>query len=70
MHNRIPSAEGYHKLVGKSHIIQELIEIVDRVSKTDSSVLIMGESGVGKELFAEQVHLRSLRRNAPFVRVN
>jgi Nif-specific regulatory protein len=40
------------------------------VAKTHSSVLILGESGEGKELFAEQIHLRSPRRDAPFVRVN
>jgi Nif-specific regulatory protein len=44
--------------------------MIDRISKTDSSVLILGESGVGKELFAEQIHLRSARSRGPFVRVN
>jgi len=48
----------------------EMINIIDRVAKTDSSVLITGESGTGKELFAEQIHLRSPRNQAPFVRVN
>jgi Nif-specific regulatory protein len=51
-------------------VILEKIEIIDRVAKTDSSVLILGESGVGKELFAEQIHLRSPRNRAPFIRVN
>lgn len=61
---------GYHTLIAKSPVILEKLEIIDRVAKTDSSVLILGESGVGKELFAEQIHLRSPRTGAPFVRVN
>ncbi|MDR3145425.1 MAG: sigma 54-interacting transcriptional regulator [Treponema sp.] len=61
---------GYHTLIAKSPAILEKLEIIDRVAKTDSSVLILGESGVGKELFAEQIHLRSPRGRAPFIRVN
>jgi Nif-specific regulatory protein len=68
--DQIKTTEGYHTLIAKSAVIQEKLEIIDRVAKTDSSVLILGESGVGKELFAEQVHLRSPRARAPFVRVN
>jgi Nif-specific regulatory protein len=60
----------YHTIITKSAVIQEKLEIIDRVAKTDSSVLILGESGVGKELFAEQIHLRSPRSLSPFVRVN
>jgi Nif-specific regulatory protein len=62
--------KGYHTLIAKSSVILEKLEIIDRVAQTDSSVLILGESGVGKELFAEQIHLRSPRSSAPFVRVN
>jgi Nif-specific regulatory protein len=61
---------GYHTLIAKSPIIVEKLAVIDRVAKTDASVLILGESGVGKELFAEQIHLRSPRRDASFVRVN
>jgi len=61
---------GFHPLVYESQVIGEKLRIVDRAANTDSSVLILGESGVGKELFAEQIHLRSPRRAAPFVRVN
>jgi len=60
----------YHTIVTKSPVILEKLEIIDRVAKTDSSVLLLGESGVGKELFAEQIHLRSGRGRAPFIRVN
>jgi len=61
---------GFHPLVYESRVIGEKLRIVDRAANTDSSVLILGESGVGKELFAEQIHLRSPRCAAPFVRVN
>jgi len=67
---RDESMAGFHPMVYKSLVIEEKIRIIDRAAKTDSSVLILGESGVGKEIFAEQIHLRSSRRLAPFVRVN
>ena len=61
---------GFHDLVYRSPAIEEKVRIIDRAARTDTSVLILGESGVGKEVFAEQIHLRSARRPAPFVRVN
>ncbi|MDR1238882.1 MAG: sigma 54-interacting transcriptional regulator [Treponema sp.] len=70
LQDQLKTGEDFHTLVAKSPAILEKLEIIDRVAKTDSSVLILGESGVGKELFAEQIHLRSPRRRAPFVRVN
>jgi Nif-specific regulatory protein len=62
--------QGYHTLVAKSPVILEKLGIIERIAKTDSSVLILGESGVGKELFAEQIHLQSPRAKEPFIRVN
>ena len=62
--------KGYHILVAKSPAILEKLEMIKRVAQTDSSVLILGESGVGKELFAEQIHFLSARSAAPFVRIN
>jgi Nif-specific regulatory protein len=70
LQDRLDSDKGFHTLVTRSPVILEKIDIIDRVAKTDSSVLILGESGVGKELFAEQIHLRSPRSRSPFVRVN
>ncbi len=70
LQDNIHSGSDYHDFVSKSVVIQDLLHVIDEVAKTNSSVLITGESGVGKELFAEQVHLRSDRRNKKFVRVN
>ena len=70
LHEQIESNMEHHTIIAKSPIILEKLEIVERVAKTDSSVLILGESGVGKELFAEQIHMQSPRNNKPFIRVN
>jgi Nif-specific regulatory protein len=70
LRDQLKNDQGYHTFIAKSPVIREKLEIIDRVAKTDSSVLILGESGVGKELFAEQIHLRSPRSQAPFIRVN
>ncbi|MDR2536549.1 MAG: sigma 54-interacting transcriptional regulator [Treponema sp.] len=67
---QLQTDKGYHILIAKSQIILEKLDIINRIGQTDSSVLILGESGVGKELFAEQIHLRSKRRDQPFIRVN
>ncbi|MFW5812230.1 MAG: sigma 54-interacting transcriptional regulator [Alkalispirochaetaceae bacterium] len=68
--DQITSEKGYHTFVGVSQVIQERLNLVSRVARTDSTVLILGESGVGKELFAEQIHLQSKRSHQPFIRVN
>jgi Nif-specific regulatory protein len=70
LRDQLKTDQGFHTLIAKSPIILEKIEIIEKVAKTDSSVLILGESGVGKEIFAEQVHLRSARSRKPFIRVN
>lgn len=60
----------FEKLVGGSRMMLSVLETAGRVSRTDASVLILGESGTGKELMAEAIHENSLRREAPFVKVN
>ena len=70
LHEQMESDLERHTIVAKSPVIMEKLEIVDRVAKTDSSVLILGESGVGKEVFAERIHLKSPRNGKPFVRVS
>lgn len=70
LQNAITSGSEFHSFVAKSSIINDLIDVVNQIARTNSSVLILGESGVGKELFAEQIHLKSSRAKKPFVRVN
>ncbi|MDR0323421.1 MAG: sigma 54-interacting transcriptional regulator [Treponema sp.] len=59
-----------HRIITKSPVIHEILDIIDRAAKTDSSVLLLGESGAGKGLFAERVHVQSRRKDAPFITVN
>ncbi|MDR0640024.1 MAG: sigma 54-interacting transcriptional regulator [Spirochaetaceae bacterium] len=56
--------------IAESAVMKEKLAVLGKIAQTDSPVLILGESGVGKEFFAEEVHLRSGRAIGPFVRVN
>jgi transcriptional regulator with PAS, ATPase and Fis domain len=58
------------RLIGQSPGMQKVRELISRVAPTDSTVLICGESGVGKELVAESVHAMSSRAGKPFVAIN
>jgi DNA-binding NtrC family response regulator len=57
-------------MVGRSHAIQAIRELVDKVAPTDATVLISGESGSGKELVAQAIHGRSARSSGPFLGIN
>lgn len=57
-------------VVGSSPAFCRLRQLIDKVAKTDATLLITGESGTGKELVARTVHSRSARRDRPFVAVN
>ena len=60
----------YTMLFGHSQQMTEVRDLIERVSDTDVTVLIRGESGVGKELVARALHEQSLRKDKPFVKVN
>ncbi len=57
-------------MVGNSKPMQAVYDLVAQVSKSDATVLLRGESGVGKELFAHAIHYNSNRATRPFVKVN
>lgn len=63
-------AAGWHNMIFASKAMDEKLRLVDRIALSDASVLILGESGVGKELVAERIHRMSKRSEKPFVRVN
>jgi len=58
------------ELLGGSPAMQRVIELIGKVSPTDSTVLLLGESGTGKDLLANTIHRLSNRRERPFVAVN
>ena len=60
----------YEGIVGDSLIMQRLLSLVNHVARTDATVLLLGETGVGKELLASAIHYKSLRSKGPFIRVN
>jgi len=60
----------FEEIVGSSTPIRELLKQVEKVAPLNSTVLILGKTGTGKELVARAVHRRSKRANRPFIRVN
>ncbi len=70
MKKHIERMEGSRKLVGNSAAITEVHRLIDRIAPTDSTVVILGETGTGKELVARAVHEKSNRNTKPFVAVN
>src|SRR2546430_8851110 len=60
----------FEEIVGSSGALRKVLEQVSKVAPTDSTVLIQGETGTGKELIARAIHNRSKRANRAFIRVN
>ena len=58
------------KIVHRSRLMRDMLQDVQRIARTDSTVLITGESGTGKELVAEAIHSFSRRMEGPFVTIN
>lgn len=61
---------GFENIIGRSSSLLEVLEAASRVAHTDATVLILGETGTGKELLAKAIHFNSLRRERPFVTIN
>ena len=61
---------GFEGIVGSSSALMEVLDLVRTVAPTDSTVLIEGETGTGKELIAGAIHAHSKRRDRPFVKLN
>lgn len=70
LENRLKAVEGNPDIVGSTPSMERVKRIIERIAPTDSNVLILGETGTGKELVARRVHGLSKRANMPFVAVN
>ena len=70
LQEEIKATHNVDEVVGQSRALNEVLEQVRLVAATDSSVLLLGETGTGKELIARAVHLASVRRDRPLIKVN
>ena len=66
----LDSSAARYGIIGRSPALLRALEQLERVSNSQATVLLLGESGSGKELFARALHLASPRRDAPFIKVN
>lgn len=70
LHNRHEKSNEEKRLVYRSKKIEQLVTEIKRVAQFNSTILLEGESGVGKEVFAQKIHTASPRNNQPFIRIN
>jgi formate hydrogenlyase transcriptional activator len=70
LREEIDRSSMFEEIVGSSKSIRQVLKQVEKVAPSDSTVLILGETGTGKELIARALHRRSKRVNRPFIRVN
>jgi len=70
LRSRIDSKYAFSKIIGKSKKISEAIEYAKKAAPTDTTVLLLGETGTGKELFAQAIHNSSKRSEKKFIAVN
>ncbi|MFH1007324.1 MAG: sigma-54 dependent transcriptional regulator, partial [Candidatus Latescibacterota bacterium] len=67
LHQELRRAYGAQRIIGRSPQIQKVLQLIEDVAETDSTVLIEGPSGSGKELVAQAIHYASSRRDRPFI---
>jgi two-component system, NtrC family, response regulator HydG len=70
LRQEIEQEYNFGEIIGETQVMQELYRTIAKVARTDSSVIIYGESGAGKELVARAIHKNGERRAFPFVRVH
>jgi two-component system NtrC family response regulator len=70
LEKKVSDKYSFDNIIGTSDQINEAKELAGKVAKTDTSVLLLGETGTGKEVFAQAIHENSLRKGKSFVAVN
>jgi two-component system NtrC family response regulator len=70
LRSAVESRYSFGNIIGKSKMMQDVFETIQKVAPTTATVLIEGDSGTGKELVAKSIHFNSPRRDRPFIAVN
>jgi PAS domain S-box-containing protein len=70
LREEIEEGHGFDEIVGESPALRAALQAVTQVAETDATVLLLGETGTGKELFARAIHKRSRRHEGPLIKVN
>lgn len=70
LNNQLGGRYKYESMIGKSKPMQDLYSLLDKIQGTESTVLVQGENGTGKELIAKAIHFNSPRKDAAFVPIN
>lgn len=70
LRGKLSSRNSYVGVIGGSHSMQGIYEIIEAVAESDANILILGESGTGKEVIANAIHYKSHRSKKPFVKLN
>lgn len=70
LENKIIDKYGFDSIIGASPALEAAKGLAMKVAQTDATVLLLGETGAGKEVFAQAIHYSSKRKNKPFVAVN
>ncbi|MEI9920969.1 MAG: sigma-54 dependent transcriptional regulator [Bacteroidota bacterium] len=70
LESQIRKKFGFEKIIGRSASIHNSIELAKKVSATDTNVLLLGETGTGKEVFSQAIHYQGNRKTKPFIALN
>ncbi|TKB61405.1 MAG: sigma-54 factor interaction domain-containing protein, partial [Nitrospira sp.] len=70
MREEIDQSSMFEEIVGSSDVIRSILTQVAKVAPSDSTVLVLGETGTGKELIARAIHCSSARKQGPFIAAN
>jgi two-component system response regulator HydG len=70
LHEQLKTIQGSGNIIGKSAAMRKVMDLVGQVASSSATILITGESGVGKEVIAQAIHEQSSRRGKPFIKVS
>ncbi|AYQ34047.1 sigma-54 dependent transcriptional regulator [Runella sp. SP2] len=70
LEEKVRQKVGFESIIGTSSVVQQAILLAKKVAQTDTTVLLLGETGTGKEVFSQAIHHESPRRDKPFVALN